>query len=323
MTPISNPVATMKMRLAGGPGRTESGAVILHALFSFRDLTGEDVMVNQTAGVGFKPGARPPLSKTMTRHNGLVFYSLAAVSLLECVAPLQAHRMGAVFGPDSTAHRYLEQQWWPAKAEHGRRARRYVEALWPEFDWQEACAAFHETHRRLHRPTGRGPRHTIAALWLCATAAQTAAFYRALAGYVEDPDLRDMIDEFSRDEAGFFSAFRTLFQWYARTDPIGAVRTYRVIAGSAEQARDGAVRLAFGTVGAHWCGVAPFPAMSYQDALKRLFQIACRNLAPGIVERVLFRGWGRPPQAGDVPGIAPPREVRPAVTGMRRVAAFG
>lgn len=280
-------------------------------------------MSNQTAGAGFKPDARPPLSKIMTRHNGLVFYCLAAASLIECVAPLQAHRMGAVFGADSTARRYLEQQWWPVKAEHGRRARRYVETLWPEFDWQEAYRNFHEAHRSLHGFARRGPRHTIAALWLCATAAQTAAFYRALADYVEDADLRDMLDEFARDEAEFFRAFKTLFHWYARTGPLGILRTYRVIAGSAEQARDGAVRLAFGAVDAHWGSAAPFPLMPYRDALKRIFEVSCRNLAPGILERLLFRNWARPPRASETRAITAVRGAATGIGAFPRMAATG
>ena len=44
---------------------------------------------------------------------------------------------------------WLQQHWEPEELQHGRALRRYVEAVWPEFDWPAAYDSFFAEYSRL------------------------------------------------------------------------------------------------------------------------------------------------------------------------------
>jgi len=61
--------------------------------------------------------------RALVRFNGLAFHSLAAASFLESAVPLQVRRLARAFGDRPDARFWLEQVWWPQRAELGRRLR--------------------------------------------------------------------------------------------------------------------------------------------------------------------------------------------------------
>jgi hypothetical protein len=84
-------------------------------------------------------------ARAIVRFNGLLFHSLAAASFLETAVPLHVNRLNAVFAARPDVVLWLEQVWWPQRAEHGRRLRDYLEATWPEFQWKSAYQEFYES----------------------------------------------------------------------------------------------------------------------------------------------------------------------------------
>lgn len=250
---------------------------------------------------------RPPMHKVVTRHNGLVFHAVAVASFLESTAQLHAHALLAVLAFDPEVCRWLDEEWAPGKAARARRLRAYVEATWEGFDWARAYDEFYDTYRprASHAYAQRRPAHV--ALSLCATAAQTAAFYRGLAAYADDPELRQVLREAGGEEARSFDRFRALFERLERVRALSMLESYRTIIRAAADARDGAVRHAFSRIAQNWCDRPPFPEMEYSLFLRRTGVVLERYLAPDIAQRVLFRPWRRAPST---PVVEAPRSHR-------------
>ena len=240
------------------------------------------------------PGRResPSTQQVMTRHNGVVFYGLAAASFLETAIPLHALALQRVFAAEGDLQRWVDERWWPRKYAHGREARAYIERIWPEFDWVTAYAEFYEAYRPLACGNCAARTPAEEALVRSVAAAQASAFYRCLGTAADDPELRRTLHRIAADESEHFTAFRAFFARFRRGQRPGLFATYRTIVGCARRARDFDVQVAYLRLGArHWYGGLPFPEMQYPEFVQRMGDIVRRQLPLGAAQRLLFRPW--------------------------------
>lgn len=235
---------------------------------------------------------RPSTPQVMTRHNGLVFYGLAAASFLETAIPLHANGLLQVFAGEPEVERWIECCWWPVKCAHARDKRAYIEAAWPEFDWSAAYAEFYDAYRPLAGAQRSPCSPAREALARSAAAAQASAFYRCLGTAADDGELRHMLYRMGADESAHFGCFRQLFARLNHTDRLGLLATYRTIVACARRARDVDVQLAFMHLGPkHWYGEMPFPQHEYREFVLRMGEVVRRHMPLGVAQRLLFRPW--------------------------------
>lgn len=229
--------------------------------------------------------------RALIRFNGSMFHSLAAASFLETAVPQHVNRLAPVFGADPDARLWLEQVWWPRRAELGRELRAYVEATWPEFDWKAAYREFHDGYHPISGLKGLQARVAREALALCVTEAQAALFYRALAKSADEPQLRALARSAACDHAEFFDHFRACFERRKRIERVGVAATLRTVMAACRSARDYDVAVAFQALGRNWAGDAIVPGLAYPDFRQRMARQLQRHAVLGPIERLLFRPW--------------------------------
>jgi hypothetical protein len=251
-------------------------------------------------------------TRAIIRFNGLLFHSLAVASFLETAVPLHANRLTQVFAARPEALSWLEQVWWPGRAGHGRRLRDYIEATWPEFDWNAAYQEFYESYRLRPGRDGRGASAALEALSQCVSATQAAVFYRALARSADEPALRALAHEAARDHGSSFDHFRTLFERCEREERVGPVTAMRTVHAACRSARDFHARAAFEPLGRHWGGIPTVSALDYREFQARMVPLIQRHAALGRVERLLFRPWLAHERSASAP-------QRPDTSGERRL----
>ncbi len=229
--------------------------------------------------------------RALIRFNGSTFRSLAAASFLETAVPLHVNRLIQVFGADSDVRLWLEQVWWPQRAELGRQLRAYVESTWPEFDWNAAHHEFHESYRPLSGLEGRRARVAREALALCVTEAQTSLFYRTLSNSADESQLRVLAYGAASDHAAYFDFFRAFFERRKRIERVGFFATLRTATAICRSTRDHDVAAAFRALDRNWTGAAIVPEIGYPEYRQRMAQQIQRHSALGPVERLIFRPW--------------------------------
>lgn len=230
-------------------------------------------------------------ARALVRFNGSMFHSLAAASFLETAVPLHVNRLTELSGADADVRPWLEQVWWPQRAEFGRQLRAYVEATWPEFDWNAAFNEFLESYRPLSGLDGLRARIAREALGLCVTEAQAALFYRAIANSADEPQLRALARRAACGHAEFFDFFRGCFERRKRVESLGFVATLRTVSAVCRSARDYDVAAAFRSLGRNWAGDAIVSAVGYPEFRQRMAQALQRHAVLGLVDRWLFRPW--------------------------------
>lgn len=252
-------------------------------------------------------------NRALVRFNGLTFHSIAMASFLEAAVPLHVNRLAQVFGAHPGVGSWLEQVWWPQRAELGRQLREYVEATWPEFEWNTAYEEFCESYRPRSGLERRDSGIALEALGLCVTTAQAALFYRALANSADEPVLRALARNAACDHAGFFDYFRALFERCGRA---GFTATLRTVVAVSRCARDHDAASAFQALGQNWSRAPVVPALNYPEYLGRMSRLIQRHAALGTIERLLFRPWlerERAAPAQQAPAARPGRWL-PAAT---------
>lgn len=262
--------------------------------------------------------------QALIRHNGLVFYGLAAASFLETAVPLHATALLQVFATDPEVQRWLEETWWRTKVAHGREARAYIEATWPEFDWCGAYAGFYDAYRPLvcAARDSRGPARE--ALVRSVAAAQASAFYRCLGNTSDHAGLRSMLHRMAADESVHFAGFRRLFARLEHNNRFGLLMAYKTIVDCAQRARDVDVRLAYSHLGAaHWYGGVPFPELEYREFVQRMGDVVRRHLPLGPAQRILFRPWWQARRLAAPAAPAPRLVPRPRPVAGRPLQAHG
>lgn len=260
-------------------------------------------------------------ARAIVRFNGLLFHSLAAASFLETAVPLQVNRLNEVYAARPDVRLWLEQVWWPQRAEHGRRLREYVEATWPEFEWDAAYREFYDAYRPRSGLEGRAAGIAAEALSLCVTAAQAAVFYRALANSADEPALRALARRAACDHADSFDYFRALFESCKRHQYVGLAASWRAVRAACRSARDYDARAAFAPLAGHWGGARTVPELGYGEFRSRMAALVQRHAALGAIERLLFRPWLERVHAAPAPQLPERQPERRSPFAPQPVAA--
>jgi hypothetical protein len=232
--------------------------------------------------------------RALVRFNGLIFHSVAAASFLETAAPAQTQRLCAVFAAHPDVKLWLEEKWWPRRAELGRELRSFVETTWPEFDWSSAYEEFAESYRpRSGLDYGCGVP-ALEALALCVAAAQAALFYRTLAQGADEPGLRVLARRAAAEHADHFDFARALFERCRRVGRVGALTAWRAARVASRSIRDFDVPAAFQPLGRNWNGTPIVPGLEFAEYRDRMAHLIQRHVELGLLQRLLFRPWLRP-----------------------------
>ena len=235
---------------------------------------------------------QPSPQQLVTRHNAVIFYGIAAASILESAVSLRAALLTTVLDEDAEIRAWIEGVWMPAKRAHTQRARVYVESMWPEFDWKAACDEFAADYRRVSQAASAESGIARVALACSMAATQAAVFYRGLGAVADDPDLRALLQEMAADEAVHFEHFRGYYERHRQGERLGLLASYRTIVSCASRARNIDVRLAFSRLnGDHWDRTMPFQELDYGEFIARISSMVRRHLPLTPAQRLLFRPW--------------------------------
>lgn len=143
---------------------------------------------------------------------------LVASSFVESGANMYTRNLLAHFADDLEVAAWLKGQWEPEELEHGRALHRYVAHAWPEFDWQRAFDRFIADYSDVCQREALEPRHGLEMAARCIVETGTAALYRAIYRYVEEPALRQIVGDIANDEIGHYKHFYRYFRKYQRQE---------------------------------------------------------------------------------------------------------
>lgn len=147
------------------------------------------------------------------KNDEALFFVLASASLVESGSDLYTSTLVDYFG-DSEAALWLSTYWEREELQHGRALRCYVETVWPEFDWERAFAQFMQEYSLLCTRDQLESTPTLELIARCVVETGTAALYRAISDYTDEPILKQLTNYIRGDEVRHYKYFNRFFNRY-------------------------------------------------------------------------------------------------------------
>jgi hypothetical protein len=150
----------------------------------------------------------------LSSEDPVMTWLATAASFTESASDIYTGNLVAYFGDDQEISGWLAAHWEPEELQHGRALRAYVEAVWPQFDWNRAFAAFLVDYSKLCSIEVLGPTRALELASRCVIETGTSTLYRAARDATKDPILREIADYIQRDEVRHFKYFFDFFRRY-------------------------------------------------------------------------------------------------------------
>jgi hypothetical protein len=139
---------------------------------------------------------------------------LAAASLVEINSDLYTRNLLEFFHDDIDVTNWLAQDWQHEEIQHGAALRRYVNTVWPDFDWDRSFLRFSADYARFCRPELLGPTQTLEFAARCVVETGTASLYTMLSRLSPEPVLTGLLSRIRSDEIGHYGHFYHFFLKY-------------------------------------------------------------------------------------------------------------
>lgn len=167
------------------------------------------------------------------REHRTLFYLVVSASFVESGSDLYAGNLAQYYADQPEAAHWLTHHWEREELQHGRALRRYVETVWPEFDWARGYARFFEEYAATCSIDQFEPTQALEMVARCVVETGTASFYRAIAQAATDanePVLAGLASRISADEVRHYKHFFRFFNACNAHEGVGRARVLKALA---------------------------------------------------------------------------------------------
>ena len=172
-----------------------------------------------SAGWRLEDIAFDAIDPSITPADEPLLLMLVASSFIESGTHLYASNLIAHFDGHAEIAHWLKTTWEPEELQHGRALRTYVAHVWPDFDWEQAYAAFIHVYQPLCNMGKLEHRRGLEMAARCVVETATTSLYRAIHACVREPVLRSLVRHISEDEIGHYKQFFRHFRNYQQHEP--------------------------------------------------------------------------------------------------------
>jgi hypothetical protein len=168
------------------------------------------------------------IERDKVRDDELIYALVTAASFVETAAELYTSNLVLHF-PDARARAWLANRWRLEELQHGRALRAYVEAAWPELDWERGYRGFFDEYSRLCTMEELEASRALEMAARCVVETGTATFYTSLHALAREPVLKRLTGFIRRDEVRHYNYFRSFYQDYQAEEHVGRLGVLRAL----------------------------------------------------------------------------------------------
>jgi len=172
------------------------------------------------------------------RGRAALRYLVTGASFVEIASDLYTRNLTEYFDGDDEIQSWLKSQWEREEVQHGQALRRYVQAAWPEFDWDTAFGKFFADYAPLCKTELLGPTRALELAARCVVETGTASYYTVIQRASPEPVLRDLAARIRADEVRHYKYFYHYFRRYRESEPVSRPRVLRTLASRLREVDD-------------------------------------------------------------------------------------
>ena len=223
------------------------------------------------------------------REDDTLFFMLASSSFVEIASALYTRNLSTYYAGNDAVLEWLNDHWEHEEVQHGRALRAYVMAVWPEFDWEAANAAFYADYAARCTLDEFEPSQGLELAARCVVETSTATFYRTVHDYTDEPVLKRITGHIKSDEVRHYSHFWKFFEQYREREGVGRTRTLRAIVKRVIEVANDDGLIAFRHAFAHRYPDRPFERRHYDAFLVEMKGIMRRHFPVEMGLKMLLK----------------------------------
>lgn len=230
------------------------------------------------------------------KYNEDMFYLLMSASFVETGSDTYAANLAEQYAEHAEICAWLQEHWEAEELQHGAALRRYVEAVWPAFPWQEAYDSFFAEYSRLCTTEDLYDDCRLEMVARCVVETGTTAYYQTLRGLSDEPVLRELLGCIRNDEVGHYKHFLKYFRQLQQYRPVGRVQVAGVLYRRLKELRDSDSDVALRHVWAHRGDIFAHGASSFAEVARRIYHLVSDRLPADQSIRMLLKPLELPPR---------------------------
>jgi hypothetical protein len=158
-----------------------------------------------------------------------MFYLLASASFVEITTDLYTENLVEHYAGDTEVVDWLRDEWQPEELQHGVTLKRYVETVWPDFDWERAYQGFFEEYAKLCNAAQLEVTRAQEMVARCIVETGTSSYYTMLRDLSPEPLLKQIAHHIRNDEIGHYKYFYRFFRRYAAQEAVSRWATLKAL----------------------------------------------------------------------------------------------
>ena len=223
------------------------------------------------------------------RDNRDLFYLLVSASFIESGSDTYAVNLAIYYAGAPEAAGWLSDHWEAEELQHGLALRRYVEHVWPEFDWERGYRRFFAEYSQTCSIDQFEPTEALEMAARCVVETGTAAYYRALEQASDEPVLRALTRRIADDEVRHYKHFYRFFNRFAESEGLGRARVLGALARRLLEIKNEDAAIALRNVLRMERGQEDIPEHEVKALNSRVSAVVRRHLPVEMTVKMLLR----------------------------------
>jgi hypothetical protein len=226
-----------------------------------------------------------------------LFYMVTTASLIESATDRYARNLADHYSGEPDIADWLLDGWEPEEMQHGRALRRYAEAVWPDFPWEQAFEGFRAEFSEKVKPESLLPKRSLEMAARCVVEMGTASYYTALSRASADPVLSEVARHIFEDEVGHYKHFYRYFQRLRGPDGVSRAQVAGALWHRLRVTRGEDTDIALKHVRRWRFPGEAYDVHVYRDVVKRCRRLAARHFPHQMAVKMLLRPLDLAPRA--------------------------
>ncbi|MGO4329953.1 ferritin-like domain-containing protein [Cupriavidus sp. 2TAF22] len=223
------------------------------------------------------------------RPDRELFYLLVSASFVESGSDTYAGNLASYYAANPEASGWLSGQWEAEELQHGLALRRYVEHVWPGFDWERGYARFFDEYRHTCSVDKFEPSEALEMAARCVVETGTAALYRSLEQASDEPVLRNLTRRIANDEVRHYKHFYRYFNTFNDLERLGRLRVLGALVRRLLEIKNEDAEIALRNVLRIERGAEDIPQKDVRRLNSRVSAVIRRNLPVDMTVKMLLR----------------------------------
>jgi rubrerythrin len=188
------------------------------------------------------------INTDLIKDNKYLFKNLVIASFIEITSDVYDMNLSKFYEGDEETVNWLNNTWEKEEIQHGDSLKKYINTVWPEFDWDKHYKIFRNNYLPFCKVEYLEDSRAKEMIARMVVETGTSTLYKAIANYakeINEPVLEDLALKISKDEVYHFEMFEKVFKKYKKEENLSKTDIIKVLYDRLKEINNEDIKIAF------------------------------------------------------------------------------